>query len=836
LNLKLQIIKLSLVLLLGSSVIYTSLADTYPIVFVSRNLQQGGSVFYPQQGLLPGMGPFSRFKVVGGRLLIKEANGTIRVLVDSTMNFGGINLIDVSDPCVFWDAQKIVFAGIEHPDSSWRIYEIKSDGSSLKKITFSNRNISLAQFGPIANKFTVYHDIDPCYLPDGRICFASTRYPSLSQIDGARTTNLYIIDTNSQNMHRITTERNSAEEPSIHTVTGEVVFSRWWLNIDMPSNLTSNGLTRDSAFALTNDKANIWVASRIRPDGEALKLLAGTGNFRRGLHNYKPMVLSDGRIVGVFVPYNSMTLTSGSTGLRWYNEGNSYPNFIAGVNMYTMQMYIQNPPSYGTMLPPYAVDPVEMPDGKILISYATQVENLDFGLYTINFNGTGLQVFYDIPGKLELNADLLLPRTRPPVIQDLFTTVSDELPPTINPATWYKNGGFRFDCLNMFTNGAIDNPMQDAPPITKNAVIKFFLNFQRLDSLGKDSALFLTQVPVNYAGTISLDFAPAEVSMFEHVVDSTNKIIKGFNGQTAHVTGFNYGRQGIGTKCVGCHAGHTTIPVPPTITEGQFFNTSTSAIVTQSSFKYINDSLQFPGKKVIDRKVQNDTLMVNWISNGTINEYINLKWDVPLDIRWIKLYNVMTNFSNNTDIQVTDCEIIVKYLSNEIFRISSTGPISVNGSQFNIPNFLKFDEIRVIVKSYTGLVNGENHSALAEVETNARISFYEIIGINKISSIANKFELGQNYPNPFNPVTKIKFIIPLLRGVDGAVGGRRGVLTSIKIYDILGREVTTLVNEMLLPGTYEISWDGSNCSSGIYFYKLNAGDSFSDVKKMVLLK
>jgi hypothetical protein len=137
------------------------------------------------------------------------------------------------------------------------------------------------------------------------------------------------------------------------------------------------------------------------------------------------------------------------------------------------------------MQPPYAVDAVQLPDGRILFSYATQVENLDFALYTININGSGLAPYFDIPGKLELNADLLMPKLRPPVLPDLFTSVSDELPPTIDPGTWYKNGGFRFDCLNMFTNGPVDEPMQDAPPITKNARIQFFLNFQRTDSLGR---------------------------------------------------------------------------------------------------------------------------------------------------------------------------------------------------------------------------------------------------------------------------------------------------------------------------------------------------------------
>jgi hypothetical protein len=94
--------------------------------------------------------------------------------------------------------------------------------------------------------------------------------------------------------------------------------------------------------------------------------------------------------------------------------------------------------------------------------------------------------------------------------------------------------------------------------------------------------------------------------------------------------------------------------------------------------------------------------------------------------------------------------------------------------------------------------------------------------------------LFQNYPNPFNPVTKIKYQIPLSRGVSAG----RGVFTKLIIYDILGREIATLVNEQLKPGTYEVEWSatggGSNYPSGVYFYKLITND-FSETKKMVLI-
>jgi hypothetical protein len=85
------------------------------------------------------------------------------------------------------------------------------------------------------------------------------------------------------------------------------------------------------------------------------------------------------------------------------------------------------------------------------------------------------------------------------------------------------------------------------------------------------------------------------------------------------------------------------------------------------------------------------------------------------------------------------------------------------------------------------------------------------------------FILYQNYPNPFNPATNIRFRI-------AAFG-----FVSIKVYDVLGNEVTTLVNEVKDAGEYEIQFQANWLTSGIYFYKLNA-ESFSETKKMLLLK
>jgi len=86
-----------------------------------------------------------------------------------------------------------------------------------------------------------------------------------------------------------------------------------------------------------------------------------------------------------------------------------------------------------------------------------------------------------------------------------------------------------------------------------------------------------------------------------------------------------------------------------------------------------------------------------------------------------------------------------------------------------------------------------------------------------------KYELYQNYPNPFNPITSIEYSIPL----DSHV--------SLKVYDILGNEVATLVNESILPGSYQVSFDASGLASGVYFYRLQTG-IYSQSRKMIILK
>lgn len=110
---------------------------------------------------------------------------------------------------------------------------------------------------------------------------------------------------------------------------------------------------------------------------------------------------------------------------------------------------------------------------------------------------------------------------------------------------------------------------------------------------------------------------------------------------------------------------------------------------------------------------------------------------------------------------------------------------------------------------------------------NKRLYMDRLSAITGISSNGNeipeKFNLSQNYPNPFNPVTNISFSLP------------KSGFVSLKVFDVMGREVASLVNKDVTAGSYTVDFDASRLSSGVYFYRLTSGE-FSDTKKLMLIK
>jgi M6 family metalloprotease-like protein len=166
---------------------------------------------------------------------------------------------------------------------------------------------------------------------------------------------------------------------------------------------------------------------------------------------------------------------------------------------------------------------------------------------------------------------------------------------------------------------------------------------------------------------------------------------------------------------------------------------------------------------------------------------------------------------------------------DEVYIYRPNGTLSANGS----PSTAHYSDLvgRTAINNTTnpspflstGVQGGLNIYNITSYDTLISFTLGVSSGIKEINGFSNEYKLSQNYPNPFNPTTKISFQI------------KEFGFVTLKLYDLLGKEVATLVNDKLKSGVYEVQFSGENLSSGIYFYKLVTGN-YSDVKKMILVK
>ena len=231
---------------------------------------------------------------------------------------------------------------------------------------------------------------------------------------------------------------------------------------------------------------------------------------------------------------------------------------------------------------------------------------------------------------------------------------------------------------------------------------------------------------------------------------------------------------------------------------------------------------------------------VTGFSSGYYYDYATIKYSSSGLQQWLQRYSGSGAGDDHAyDIAIDDsCNA---YVTGNIVNINqnyqfATIKYNTNGAQQWLMTYpgggkaICVDSLRNVYVTGTNNVSGTGVDIIT-------IKYSQFTGISPITrEIPYEFKLFQNYPNPFNPSTSIEFEIPLSRGVPAG----RGVSVCLTIYDLLGREVATLVNQQLKPGTYEVefpapSGDGTNYSSGVYFYKLIA-EYYSDTKKMILLK
>ncbi len=665
-----------------------------PIVFVSRHPPAS-----PHADQVLGVGPEGRLLAPGGRLLVREKNGTVRSLLPEGA------LFDVADPAVSYDGRRIAFAGVVHPDSAWRIHVVRSDGTGLAPLTRTDRALDLTPLGASASRrFTRYDDFDPVWLPDGRLAFASTRFPQVAQMGGRAVPTLFVVRDDGAGLQRITTERNGAEEPSIDPVTGKLVYARWFFNPYLPSETAPSGVTTDRAQAVPMDSVNLWHAVAVHLNGDRAQLAGGDPRERLSTLACQPIVLRDGTLVGVRPENPALLPSPGAASLVAYPGGFAEPRFLAG------------PRAFGTPAGARAFAPVALPDDRIAFAL-DRGGGGDFGLYVVRADGKGLARIVDEPGRLELDPAPLVARRIPPILPG-DAGMDDPawtLPVTEFAQATRMDDTFRFDCLNVFATGPVDAPFPDAPTFETDVRIRFYATLARPDRALGDTVVLVREARLEPSGAVHESDIPGDVPMFEQLVASDGRILRSVMGP-AHVPGSNFARTGSGTKCNGCHAGHSALPVPRNNLEAKWFNASPSALVEASS--------EAPGtagaRAAVDRRARGPIARTGWVATSDSAAWIRLKWRTAIEVRSLVLYAPYPDRKAGTRCSIGACELVFYRAGREIDRLSIRRKLDPAGTRIEIPP-QRLDTVEIRPRDIRGTVEGRAAAALAEVETIARL-------------------------------------------------------------------------------------------------------------------
>lgn len=731
----------------------------HPIVFVSRQIPPNGTIYWNTPNDLPGVGPHSRFRPAApGKLLIREVSGNLRTLVDgSHPTLQSMMLIDVNAPDVSYDRTRILFAGLPqgsyntNPGGScgaWRIYSIKVDGTDLKQITFSDQQYSQQElrdhfpadpsgFFQAADRFfnEGYDDTDPCWLPDGRICFASTRYYSFAQYSGVRTTNLFVVNADGSDLHRITSERNGAERPMVDPLTGKIVYARWWRNHRFPVDDLStipdpNGgyVQKDGLSADRNNQTggpdflfrNAWHAAAINPDGTELVMYS---DFFRGdddNHMYGGSFAPNGDLFASYFPMTNMTEASGFGGIRKIPRGFGKYASILGITYPTLDyVHPSNPTSYGVFVGSYAADPCVLRDGRLLVCWTPNIAQ-DYGLYVCNSDGSNKAFVCNLPGTTELRPKELVARPLPPVIQDIIPERAPTLPP-MTEMDAYNQGVFLFNDFNVYFNAPVDTDIVSAPAVGSAKSIRFFMDQQR-SSPGSfpnlDWPTLLQEAPVSPDGFLSTE-VPADVPLFEQI-RSENQATVPFTGGpyrdgAAHVAGLNFGRPDAIVNCVGCHTGHSMIPVPTSPETILYTNLAPGATLSVSSSR---DPNYIGG--LTDRKVMKGEIWRYWnsASSQQSGQWVRLDFPVPIRVKYVRIYNPRQGDVANCSIRVNQTTVQLLQ-NNAVVTQRTSGPVAVQGTVVLFKN-VRCNAVKIFLDNVTGTFYGSHLAALAEVEVVAK--------------------------------------------------------------------------------------------------------------------
>jgi hypothetical protein len=562
-------------------------------------------------------------------------------------------------------------------------------------------------------------------LPDGRLVFASTRFPQRAQQGGGDVTNLFLVGADGGGLERITSERNGGEEPAFDATSGRIVYTRWFFSPWRPSDDAPGGLVLGPAGALARpDSVDLWQALSVLVNGDRAQLAAGDPRERAATFAYAPVAPlaspSTARPAGTLVavqPGNSALLPDpGPTRIAAFPGGIAAPVVLAG------------PGLAGAGPRARAVAPAPLPDGRVLFAFDRD-DGGDFGLWAMRADGSRLERVLDLAGSLELDPVALSARRVVPIPLDEGGGIEDlapGLPATTLAQLTRREDTFRFDCLNVYATGPVDSPFPDAPRIGAGVRIRFFATLARPEAATGDTAVLVRTSTIEPSGAVHEHDIPGDLPLFEQLVDDSGRVLRSPRGP-AHVPGANFSRAGAGTKCIGCHVGHSALPAPRNNLEAKWFNAAPSARVEVASVAAGGRG----GEALVDRVARGPVGRTGWIAGpgslpATAAEGANrppaarLQWPVPIEVRGVVLYAPSPDRKVGTDLTIRSILIRFERDGREVGRQLIARTLRPEGTRFAVPP-VTIDAITVHPAAVRGRVEGRDAFALAEIEVEARL-------------------------------------------------------------------------------------------------------------------
>jgi hypothetical protein len=271
---------------------------------------------------------------------------------------------------------------------------------------------------------------------------------------------------------------------------------------------------------------------------------------------------------------------------------------------------------------------------------------------------------------------------------------------------------FRFDCLNVFANGPVDAAMPDAPRAEPGARIRFFATLARPDAAGADTAVLLRETPVGPDGSVHVDDLPADTPLFEQLVDAHGHVLRAGSGP-AHVPGTNFARLGSGTRCVGCHAGHSTIALPISTGLGAWTNLAPSADVSSSGVAPRTAGV----RAAVDRRANGPPAQVAWIADSTHSPWLKLAWRTPVEVSALVLYACRRDAAPSAAGRILACDILLERHGRQLRRIAVERALDPSGTRVALAP-LVVDAVELRPRRWQPAARPP---AIAEVEAIARL-------------------------------------------------------------------------------------------------------------------